>query len=84
MAYSRWEYKRGDIISEIGGLRKYIVIGEACQFGNQPSYILAEYVGASDYLSMPPSWIDRKWCEENCVKVGLYDFEEDKEVKEGT
>lgn len=82
MAADDWKYERGDIISAIGEPKKFLVIGHASQFGRDRNYVVAECVEGKDCLSMKTDWIDREWCESKCVKVGLYDFENDKEFEE--
>lgn len=80
MVSSDWEFVRGDIIANIGGTRKCLVIGVATQFGKIPCYILCNYARGVDYLTKEPKWMARETCEGNFVLVGKYDFHKAEEM----
>lgn len=80
MMSSDWEFKRGDIVANIGGIRKCLVIGVAKQFGRIPCYILCRYESGVDYLTKEPLRLDKSLCEGNFVLVGKYDFHKAEEM----
>ena len=80
MPDSQWEFKRGDIVANIGGIRKCLVIGVANQFGSIPCYVLCRYASGVDYLTKEPQWLDKSICEGNFVLVGKYDFHKAEEM----
>lgn len=80
-----WEYNRGDVIMKIGEPRKYVVLGQACQFGKSKCYIITpSSLDGRDYLECAPEWLDRDVCEGEFVKVGVYDFQHDREFLRDT
>lgn len=80
MPDSEWEFKRGDIIANIGDTRKCLVIGVASQFGRIPCYILCRYERGVDYPMKEPQWLDKSICEGGFVLVGKYDFHKAEEM----
>lgn len=71
-------YKQGDILMNIGGSEKMVVVG-----GGHYHYGIWQMLRVHNMNTHETYDLSKKEADWNCVKVGEWDFDKDMEVEDG-